>query len=206
MEFTDENKQAILNLLRTGQSDAAKQFIASRYGATAEDSKKLLEAFEYQFSNLIQEGSPPQNSSAGCAGCLSGVLKVMAILIGIGGAGTMVIGYFLTNLFGETWNNKWESVMVSGYTYSRPDSSFVNLIYQYRSGVELKLDTGTIEYPPGLYHSGDTIRIMASELDRSMDEEVLLKLKETQEVIYLFGGAGLFIALLIWFVSSRIKT
>ena len=53
MEFTDENKQTILDFLKSGQRQAALSFISAKYNVSDEDAQKLLAAFEMQFRATI---------------------------------------------------------------------------------------------------------------------------------------------------------
>jgi len=207
MELANENREKILALLKAGQRDAALRFIAAQYGTSDEDSKKLLKAFELQYGNFVKpETSTKSPNLSGCSGCLSAVLKVISILIGVFGIGSFAVGYFIPNLFGDEWNNQLVPVVVSGKSYSRPDSSYVNLIYQYPNGAEIKTDTGTVEYVPDQYLSGDTIHVTASELDMPWNDDLNKKLRETQQGVYLFGGILLFIATLFWFTGSIFKS
>ena len=205
MDSIDADKVILLAYLTTKQREEALKYISKRHNTTPEESEKLLKAFELEFDKIIHEPPAKNFDAATCAGCLSGVLKVVAVLMALFGVALFGIGYFITDLFGDRWNNRMVPVVVSGYIYSRPDSSYVNIIYQYQDGTELKSDTSTIEYDLGFNSVGDTLHVVASDLDIALDEEVKQKLTETQEAVYIGGGVALFFALVFWLVGSRIK-
>ena len=82
MEFTEQAKQTILELLKSGKRVEAIKFIREKYGTSLYDAKQLLEAFEKQFGHLVVKEAPARsNNSAGCGGCLSGILKMISIVI-----------------------------------------------------------------------------------------------------------------------------
>ena len=211
MEFTDENKQTILDLLNSGQRQAAVNFISAKYNVSGADAQKLLSAFETQFQVAVG-GTPTSQttSSSGCSGCLSGILKAFAILIGLLGIGTLGVGYYMPELIGSLTNNfkmpvnlKVPVTVVDQYYYASPDSSNVRLIFEIKYNNQVKYDTSNTIYSANMYFKGDTLRVEARELDFQKQLPNLAFEAQIQNGLYILGGALLFFALIFWIVGSK---
>lgn len=211
MEFTDENKQTILDLLSTGQRQAAISFISTTYRVSEADAQKLLAAFEAQFHTVIQRAPTPiTNTLSGCSGCLSRILKVIAVLIALLGIGTFGIGYFMPDLMAMLARNFSSSpnlyvpvTVVDQYYYATPDSSNVRLIFEIPYNNQVAYDTSNIIYSANMYSKGDTLRVQADQLSvfKPLTDQAIQS--EFQKGIYILGGALLFIAFIFWLVGEK---
>src|SRR5262245_51692898 len=131
MEFTPDVKDILLNYLKDGQRDMALSYISRTFHTSNYDSRKLLEAFEAQFSTELKSALPKKFDSEACSGCLSRILKIIAILVAIISIGIFALGYFFIDLFGDEWNYRQVPVVVKNLSYPYGDSTYVNLIYEY---------------------------------------------------------------------------
>ncbi len=205
MEFTDESKQTISDLLNAGTRDAALQFISSKYGVSTDDARKLLAAFENQFRTSTQRPPVQTFNLAGCGGFLSGIMKIISVLTGIIGIGTIGFAYLAPDLIGSLEKKINVPVVVTDKVFHSPDSSQVRLIFRYAVKGHMKYDTTNTIYSAGMYQPGDTIRVESSELDIKYDVANSEQVAEARDAIYISGGVALFIALVFWLVSSRFK-
>ena len=211
MEFTDENKQTILDFLKSGQRQEALSFISAQYTVSSEDAQKLLSAFENQFRATITAPSRTQvTANSGCSGCLSGILKAIAVLVGFLGLGILGIGYYMPELIGSlaksfssTANITVPVTVVDQYFYTSPDSSNVRLIFEVNYNNQIQYDTSNTIYSANMYFKGDTLRVQAHELNFQKPLTDLALQNDFQNGLYVFGGALLFIALIFWLVGSK---
>jgi hypothetical protein len=204
MELKPEARGIILNYLKDGQREMAVTYISLTFHISHHDSSKLLDVFETQFSKELKNPKSKSFDAATCSGCLSRILKIIAIFIGILSIGIYALGYFFVDWFGDNWNNRRVPVIITGAVYARPDSSYMNLIYEYR-GSETKTDTGTIEYEPKSFQVGDTIQVTARDLGLGFDEETKKVLAGRQQIFYLISGGVFLAALIFWVVGSVFK-
>jgi hypothetical protein len=205
MEFTPEVKDIILNYLKDGQREMAISYISRKFHTSHYDSRMLLEAFESKFSAELKSAIPKKFDSATCSGCLSRILKFIAILVAILAIGIFGLGYFFIELFGGEWNNRKVPVVVKALSYPYGDSTYVNLIYEYKKDGRLVLDTGSMNYESSAYQVGDTAKVYADDLGLGLDDETLKRMRDRQQGFYWVAGGVFFVALVFWMVSAVFK-
>ena len=202
MEFSDAVQQSILDFLKSGNRQAALDFIAKTYHASQYDSKKLLETFERQYFPEIAKSK--KFDAATCSGCLSAVLKVIAIIVAILGVITLGLGYFFPPLFGDNFNNRRVPVVVTGFSNTY-DSAYVNLIYEYRDDQQVNIDTGTIDYDTARFDFGDTTEVSARDLGLGLGADELRAIEERQYWFYFAGTCVMIVAVVFWLASVTFR-
>lgn len=205
MEFTPEAKDILLNYLKDGQREMALDYIRRTFHTSHYDSRKLLEAFESQFSSELGSVLPKKFDSGACSGCLSKILRVIAIVVAILSLLIFGLGYFFIDLFGNEWNYRQVPVVVKGLVYPYGDSTYVNVIYNFEKEGRMLTDTSSMDYDASAIHIGDTVKVYADDLGLGLDSETLQRLRERQQVFYWVAGAVLFVALVFWTVSAVFK-
>jgi hypothetical protein len=211
MEFTDENKQTILDFLKSGQRQAALSFISAKYNVSDEDAQKLLSAFEAQFRATIELTPAIQATSAfGFSGCFSGILKVISVLIGFLGLGILGAGYYMPEVLGGLAKNltapenlRVPVTVVDQYFYASPDSSNVRLIYEIKHNNQTKYDTSNTIYSVNMYFKGDTLLMESHDLNFKKQLTDLALKAQLQNGLYILGCALLFFALIFWIVGAK---
>jgi hypothetical protein len=207
MDFTEESKQAILNLLKTGQRNVALQFIASQFRVSTSDAQKLLEAFELQYGHLLQPVPPAKAANlSGCAGCFSGMLAIISALFFSLGILVIGVGHFISDWMDEANENRMVSAIVAGKYFTTPDSGSVKLILEYNNEDEVRYDTGKLEYPANMYQPGDTIQIASGELGFLNELSKTQPVEDTQKGIYFVGGVFIFMGVIAWLISRRVRS
>jgi hypothetical protein len=203
MEFNDENKKTILDLLKAGNRSAALQFIAATYKVSATDAEKLLDAFEIQYKNAVQS-SPVTNVVSGVTGCFSAILKFISIVSGMVGLGIAGIGYFVPDFIDDGKEKFMVKVVVADKIFHGLDSLNERLVYQYEDAGEVKYDTGKTIYSAGMYQIGDTLHVNGNEVDAPNDLKNSEGVADVIEGLYILAGAILVFALIIWFVGNGV--
>ena len=161
MEFTDENKQTILDLLKAGKRSAALQFISSEFRVSTGDADKLLAAFEGQFMKAGQSNQTASTSISGCVGCFSGLLKGISIFIALIGIGILGVGYFIPEFINRAGSDMMVPTIVDSEYFPTSDSSNVRLIVKFNHQGIIVSDTTYTIYSRGMYFPGDSLRIDA---------------------------------------------
>lgn len=205
MQLTADAKAILLNYLKDGQREMALQYISRTFKTSQNDSQKLLEAFERQHSNELKDSLPKKFDGAACSGCLSKVLKVISIFLLFVSVVIFALGYFFITLFGEDWNYRQVPVIVKGTIYPYGDSTYVNLIYEYKKESLIILDTGTMSYDTSRYNLGDTATVYAHDIGLGLDEDTLHRMEERQRIFYYVGGSVVLVALVLLAVSAVFK-
>ena len=204
MEFNDENKSTILELLKAGNRSTALQFISATYKVSAADAEKLLEAFEIQFKEAINS-SPATQVVSGVTGCFSGIMKVISVLSVMVGVGIIGFGFFAPELVDDGKEKLMIQVVVANKIYHDFDSLYERLVYQYEDAGELKYDTGNIIYTTGMYQVGDTLHVDANEVDAPNDLKNSEGVADVRLGLYILGGLVTAFALIFWFVGTRVR-
>jgi hypothetical protein len=203
MEFNDENKRTILELLKAGNRNTALQFISATYKVSASDAEKLLVAFEIQFKEAILS-SPATSVVTGVTGCFSGILKFISIISAMVGLGIAGFGYFAPDLIDDAKEKLMIRVTVANKIFHGPDSLNERLIYQYQDAGEVKYDTGNTIYSAGMYQVGDTLHVNGNEVDAPNDLKNSEGVADVKLGLYLVGGFVFLFGLIFWFVGNKV--
>jgi len=205
MEFTPDVKDILLNYLKDGQREMAINYISRTFRTSHYDSRQLLESFEKQFKSELAGAFPKKFDSASCSGCLSRILKIIAILVAILSLLIFAIGYFFIDLFGNEWNSRQVPVVVNGLAYPYGDSTYVNLIYDFEKEGQVFTDTSSMDYASTMVQIGDTVKVYADDLGLGLDNETLERLRERQQTFYWVAGGVFFVGIVFWMVSAVFK-